>query len=233
MARQLKGLLYFFVTDMRYSFMIFWSILLGVLVVSLCFAYFLLSVEEGSFYFSLSFPIYIYSAIYGFKTVKEAIPFSIKIGATRKNLFLGIGLLFLGLAIVQSLIGNTLHSLTLSFTEATDITTFNFLHLSSFLEDTWLNRVAIDAAITFVLLVLLFFFGLLFYQTGLAGGGIVAGVIVLALLLGIAKGWVFDFLSNLFTDINITYFLQLFVIGLVLYAFTFLFVRKITIVKAK
>lgn len=56
MGRQIKGLLYFFITDLRYSLITFWTILLSILVISLTFAYFLLSVEDGGFYFGFPFP---------------------------------------------------------------------------------------------------------------------------------------------------------------------------------
>ena len=87
MGRQINGLLYFFITDIRYSLMIFWTILLGILGVSLTISYFLLGVEDGSLYFMFQF-IYVYCGILGFITVRESIPFALKMGATRKNLFI-------------------------------------------------------------------------------------------------------------------------------------------------
>ncbi|RKQ31390.1 hypothetical protein [Oceanobacillus halophilus] len=233
MGRQIKGLLYFFLTNIRYSVMIFWSILFGFLILSISFSYFLLGVEDGEFYFGFGFAIYFYVAVLGFMVVKDNIPFSIKMGATRRNIFVGIGLYCLVIAVAKALIGNTLQSLTLAFTEATGITTFHFLHLSSFLEDTWLNRVVIDISIMFFLFAVMFLFGLLFYKTGLAGGGVVVGILLIALLLGIAKGWVADFFTELFTDVNLVFFLQLFGVSLVLYGVSYFLLRRITIIKAK
>src|SRR5699024_5911205 len=87
MGRQIKGLLYFFIADVRYSLTIFWTILMGILVVSLIVAYFLTNVKNGMMSFTLTAPMYVYCAILGFLTVKESVPFSIKMGATRKNIF--------------------------------------------------------------------------------------------------------------------------------------------------
>lgn len=87
MGRQIKGLLYFYMADARHSITIFWTILMSTLVITLTIYYFLKDVDGGFITLSLSVPIYIFCAILGFLTVKESIPFSLKVGATRKNIF--------------------------------------------------------------------------------------------------------------------------------------------------
>ncbi|WP_156291699.1 hypothetical protein [Oceanobacillus salinisoli] len=233
MARQLKGLMYFFITDVRYSLMIFWGILLSILVLSLCISYFLLGVDDGKYYFTLTLPIYIYCAILGFLTVKEAIPFSVKLGATRKSVFIGIGLFFLGLSFAKAVVASMLHSITLTFTQATGISTFHFLHLSELVGDSWFTRVLIDTTVMFFALVFMFVIGLIFYKSGLAGGGIVTGALVLIILVGVAKGWLIDFFVNIFTDLQLTFFWQMLGAGVILYSLSYLVIREITIVKVK
>jgi hypothetical protein len=233
MGRQVKGLLYFFLTDIRYSLMIFWSILLSILVLSLCIAYFLLGIENGNYYLSIDIPIYVYCGILGFLTVKESIPFAIKIGATRKNVFVALGVFFLGLAVVKSVFSSTLQLVTLAFTKATGVSTFNFLYLSPLMEDSWFTRVMIDTAIMFFLFSIMYIFGLMFYKTGLAGGGIAAGILILILLYGVAEGWLIEFFINQFKEPHISFFYQLLGIGLFLYSLTYFLIRKITILKTK
>ncbi|MFD1850468.1 hypothetical protein [Oceanobacillus bengalensis] len=233
MGRQIKGLLYFFATDIRHSLMIFWTILLSILVVSLSISYFLLSVEGAEYYLSLSVPIYIYCSILGFITVKESIPFSLKMGATRKNLFISLGIFFLVLAVAKSIFANIIHALTLLFTDATNIHIFRFIHPAAMLEDTWANRVIIDIAIMFLSFSVMFLIGLLFYKYGLAGGGIVSGVVVVVLLFGIAQGWLIDFFADVFRTMDLTLFIQMIGIGMVVYLLSFIFMRRITTVKAK
>ena len=233
MGRQIRGLLYFFITHQRYSLMIFWTILLSILVVSLSFSYFLLDVEDGAFYFGFAFAVYFYCAILGFMTVKESIPFSLKMGATRKNMFISIGLFFLSIAFAKAVVASTLQEITLLFTEATNLHTFSFLHLASFLQDTWLNRVIIDTAIMFFLSAIMFIIGLLFYKYGLAGGGTVAGAFIVLLLLGIAQGWIIDFFIDLFSDIELTFFFQILGVGIMIYCISFLFIRRVTTVNTK
>lgn len=169
MTRQIKGLLYFFATDIRYSLMIFWTILLGILIVSLVISYFMLGVENGQLYFMFQF-IYVYCGILGFITVKESIPFSLKMGATRKNLFISLGLFFLSIALMKAVIANTLHTVILYATDITNLHSFGFMHLAQLMEDTWINRVVIDTSLMFFFLTVMFLTGLLFYRYGLLGG---------------------------------------------------------------
>lgn len=230
MGRQIRGLLYFFVTDVRYSFMIFWGILLTILIISIALTGFLGNTE---FYFGLSISVYIYCGILGFLTVKESVPFSIKIGAARKNLFIGVGILFVALALVNAIVANTLHAVTLFLLENAGMHTFGFLHPAMLFQDTWFNRVIIDTSFMFFLFTFMFVLGLLFYKYGLAGGGFALGSIVVILLVGIAQGWLIDFFKDLAVNIDLTIFYQMLGIGFVIFCISFLFLRKITTVKVR
>lgn len=233
MGKQIKGLMYFFVTEVRYSLIIFWTILLSILVVSLTISYFLLGVEGGQLYFALSFWLYIYGGIYGFQTVKESIPFALKMGATRKNIYISIGLFFLLLAFAKAFVVNTIQSVTLYFIDVTNLHTFQMLHPAFFLTDNWLNRFIIDMSIIFFSLSFMFIIGLLFYRYGLLGGGSFVGVLVVILLLGIAQGWIINFFAELFSQIEITFFLQLLGVGVIIYLMSILFIRRITTINVK
>ncbi|GAA0597918.1 hypothetical protein GCM10009001_12550 [Virgibacillus siamensis] len=233
MGNQIKGLLYFFVTDIRHSLTVFWTILLSILVVAFAFAIFLTSVEDGFMYFMLTAPIYVYCAILGFLTVKESVPFSIKMGATRKNLFISLGIFFFVLSLTMSVAASVLQEIVNGIAEATGIDTFTFMHLAYFLENTWYTRIVIDTSVSFFFLSFMFIVGLIFYKYGFAGGGGFLGTLVLLLLISIAKGWIIDFFIDLFADIDLTFFYQMIGIGIVLYLISFVFLRKITIVKVK
>ncbi|RDW17190.1 hypothetical protein [Oceanobacillus chungangensis] len=233
MVKQINGLLYFFITDIRYSLTIFWTILLSCLVAILTISYFLLGTGDTIFYFGISVGIYIFAGISGFLMVKENVPSSLKLGATRKNIFISFGLFFFGLALAKAILANTLQSIIVKFVNVTEIYSINFFHPAQLLGDTWLNRVVIDTSILFFSFSLLFVIGLLFYKYGLLGGGIVVGGLVVVLLLGLAQGWIIDFVVELFTDIELTFFYQLLGVGIVVYCLSFLFLRRITTLKAK
>lgn len=235
MGRQIKGLLYFFGSDLRYSLTIFWTILLSILVVSLAFTYFLagLDNEVTLFTFSLTGPMYVYCAILGFLTVKDSVPFLIKMSATRKNIFVGSGGFFLMLSLAMALAAAGLQELVMALMNATGVDFFLFLHPAYFLDGTWYTRIVIDTAIMFFFLAAMFMIGLLFYKYGIAGGGSFLGVLLLISLLGIAQGWLIDFVVDVFTGIDLIFFYQLMGIGLVIYGISFLFLRRITTVKVK
>jgi hypothetical protein len=228
MGRQLKGLLYFFSSNIRHSLLIFWTILMSILVVTLTISYFLLNVE-GEMAFSLTAPMYVYCGIMGFITVKEMIPFSIKMGATRKNLYVVIAIFFLLLSLFKAIAGTIIQILVTSMNEAIGLNNFNFLHLAQFIDDTWYTRVVIDTAVMFFFLTLMFLLGLLFYRFGFAGAGSVLGILLVGLLLSIAKGWAWDFITNIVESFGMTFFLQMTIMSIVFYVLSFFLVRRITI----
>ncbi|MFD1170958.1 hypothetical protein [Oceanobacillus picturae] len=228
MGRQLKGLLYFFSSNIRHSLLIFWTILMSILVVTLTISYFLLNVE-GEMAFSLTAPMYVYCGIMGFITVKEMIPFSIKMGATRKNLYVVIAIFFLLLSSFKAIAGTIIQVLVTSLNEAIGLNNFNFLHLAQFIDDTWYTRVVIDTAVMFFFLTLMFLLGLLFYRFGFAGAGSVLGILLVGLLLSIAKGWAWDFITSIVESFGMTFFLQMTIMSIVFYVLSFFLVRRITI----
>jgi hypothetical protein len=228
MGRQFKGLLYFFSSNVRHSLLIFWTILMSILVVTLTISYFLLNVE-GEMAFSLTAPMYVYCGIMGFITVKEMVPFSIKMGATRKNLYVVIAIFFLLLSLFKAIAGTIIQVLVTSMNEAIGLNNFDFLHLAQFIDDTWYTRVVIDTAVMFFFLTLMFLLGLLFYRFGFAGAGSVLGILLVGLLLSIAKGWAWDFITDIVESFGMTFFLQMTIMSIVFYVLSFFLVRRITI----
>lgn len=234
MTRQMKGLLYFYITDIRFSLTVFWTVLLSSLFVSMLIDYFLLkNVSEGFMAFSLPMALYVYCGILGFLTVKQAIPFSIKIGSTRKNIFISLGLFFLSFSFVMSVFVNSIQSLVEFFHSKMGNETFLFIHFANLTTDTYLTRVLIDTSLMFFLLSFFFLVGLTFYKYGLIGGGALVGTIVIVIISGFAEGWLTNFLINLYETLNTITFWKLTCIALVIYSITWMFIRKITIVQAR
>lgn len=230
MVKQLKGLLYFFITDIRYNFIIFWSILLSTMSVSLIAAYLLIQVGETKMIFVLSAAIYIFCGFIGFFTAKGQIPFAIKIGATRKNLFISLGVFFLGLSIVKAILSNTVQ---LIMEKIFHVKTIVFMHPAQLLTDSWMTRITVDAMVMFCILAFTLLLGLLFYKYGLLGGGSVVGIVVIVLLLGTAQGWLIDFLVDTFQSMSIAFFYQILLMGIIFYGISWILLRKIAIVNIK
>lgn len=232
MSRQIKGLLYFYFTDIRHSLTIFWSILMGILAVSLLLVYVLVG-DDGFMTFALTGPMYVYCAVYGFLSAKEFIPYSIKMGATRKNMMVSLAIFFGVISISFSIIGTVIQEGITLLNEVFGINTFMFLHLSYFLTDTMLSRIVIDAFIMMFFFSLMFIVGLLLYKFGLAIGGTVIGAFFLTFIVGLSKGWVAEGVIKLYKGLDMTYFWKLGIISVVIYSLSWLFLRRITIVKAK
>lgn len=231
MGRQINGLLYFYFANFRHSIIIFWTILMGILMVSLTFSYFMKDIEDGFMTMSLTVPMYIYCAILGFLTVKEAIPFSLKRGAIRKNIFVSLAVFFFVLSFAQAVVGSTIQVIVDFFNTKVGIDMFSFQHLAYFTTDTWLHRIFIDTSVMFFFFSVMFVIGLLFYRYGLAGGGAVIGLFVIIVLTGVGQGWLIDFLVEQFRTLDHMFYFQLFIIGVIFYVFSILLLRNITIVK--
>lgn len=231
MGRQIKGLLYFYFADTRHSLTVFWTILLSILVVTLTITLFLNKIEDVFMTLSLTGPMYIYCGILGFLTVKEFIPFSIKRGATRKNIFISMVIFFLGLSFMKAIVGSALQVIAAFFNTKMGIENFHFIHLAYFTNDTWYYRIMIDMSIMFFAFSVMFVIGLLFYRYGLVGGGVFVGTLIIIILTGVSQGWLIDFLINIFKNFDNIFYLQLFGIGVVIYAFSMLLLRRITILK--
>src|SRR5699024_3181380 len=92
---------------------------------------------------------------------------------------------------------------------------FSFSHFVDFFgENTWLNRFIVDTSISFFFIAVMFLIGLIFYRYHLIGGFSFLAIGLFILIFAIAKGWVWDFLVNVYTDFSIVFFYQMFVTGI-------------------
>lgn len=237
MTKQLNGSLYYLVANVRYSFIIFWIILMVMLAVTIISA---LLVPDSVISFQLAAPIYVFAAVIGFWTVKNAFPYLIKMGSTRKNIFLSFGIYALLLSLLNAVIANSVNSIValifggkmeLGFITVTENgSTMTNYHLGDFLgENSWITRVFIDTSISFFFLAVMFIIGLIFYRFGLIGGFSFIGAGVIIFILGMSKGWLLDFFAAIFRDFSIIFFYQLLVTGILIYLVSFLLIRRITI----
>lgn len=238
MDSQLKGAFFFVLTNMKQPFIIFWLVLTSFLVITYGLSYLFIS-EDTTVMYDLSFPIYIFGAVFGFVAVKNCIPYLIKMGSTRFNIFITAGLAFFGLTLLNAILSNTIYfainkmfrtTNEAMFTIETGENAYSFSHIADLVtESTWYSRIIIDTSIAFFLLACFFILGLIFYRFGYIGGFSVLGILMATLMLSIAKGWVFDYLFESFTDFHFVFFYQLLLIGIVIYLMSYVFMRRITI----
>src|SRR5690625_349326 len=230
MSKQLKGSLYYLFANLRFSLIIFWIILGTLLLLTVVSA---ILIPDSVISFSLWGPIYGFAAVIGYWTVKNTLPFLIKMGSTRKNLFVSMGLYAIGLSLLNAFIANTLNSIvTLTIGEEREIgsifvsdsgSTMTFNHIGEFLgKNTWLMRVFIDTSISFFLLAAMFIVGLIFFRSGIVGGFSFLGAFVLLFIFGMSKGWLLDFFITIYNNFSFAFFYQLLLTGIVIYLISFL-----------
>jgi len=241
MDGQLRGAVYFILTNIKRPFIIFWTVLVSFMVLTYGIDYIFSTGNDTAVNYDLSFSIYIFSAVLAYVTVKNCIPYLIKMGSTRMNIFVSTGVSFLILALVNAALSNTIYLIAEKifrvtndgiFVIETGEKSYSFSHLADsdlVLETTWYSRVVIDTSIAFFLLACFFIIGLIFYRFGYIGGFTILGITMATLVFGIAKGWILDFFIELFTDFSFIFFYQLLLSGVVIYLISYIVMRKITI----
>ena len=227
MKRQLKAMLSFFTADMRYSYYIFWTVFSAIILLSLGLTY--LFSEATTIFNAVSTSVYIYGAILGFKTVKETLPFSLKMGGTRKNYFASIGLYFAGVSILSAIIESALYYLTTSITKTFSIN-MTLLHPAALLnqEDSFFYRFAADFVILFYLLTFFFIMGLIFYKYNIAVGFSVIGLIILALIGTAADGVLIELVKKIVIEASFTHYFATFGISIIMYMVSWLLLYNIS-----
>lgn len=239
---QFKGLLYYGFVNIRYSLTIFWLILIGILLFSFGVELILGPDEDTSIYFTFSGPLYVFSMIMGYWMVKNMLPYLLKMGSNRMNLYVGYGILFLALSIFNAVMGNTINSLTtkyygtagtmMKFTvnNGDETTRVQFNHLADFVaQNDWFHRVMIDISLSFFFITVSFMIGLVFYRYRLLGGFSFLGVLFLAFIIAGAKGWIVELIVHLYHNFSFLFFYQLFGIGVFIYLLSYLLIRRVTI----
>lgn len=229
MSNQIKGLLYFFILYTRRSFFIFWGILFGFLVLNFIIALLFIEGTGGEMIFGLSLAVYIYSAIYSFHLVKQGIPFVLKMGATRKKLFLGLGMFLIGLTVLQAVIANVIQSFCKLIIKQFSIDGVGFISIAQFFDTRWITSFTVDATIIFFVMSVMIMLSLFFYKYGLTGGGGIIALVLVFVLFGFAEGFLKDFVMNIAQSFDLVFFFQLAGVGFLLYLGSWGFFRKITI----
>lgn len=237
MVNQLKGSLYYTFINLRFSLIIFWGVLAGVLAISVVTQNL---IADSYMPFNMSMPTYIFAAAFGYWMVKNTIPYLIKMGGTRTIIFLVMGIFGIVLSLFNALLANSISKLiTMIYgnTGVGGVITFEvdgkkmtFNHIGDFLtNNTWFTRVIIDTSISFFLFGCLFICGLIFYKYGLVGGFGFLALGMISIILDASTGWLEEFVTTIFTNFNFTFFYQLFVVGLLIYLLSYLLLRQLTI----
>jgi len=237
MVKELKGSLVYLFSNLRFSLIVFWSILIAVLLISVVTSIIL---EDSHVSFNMSAPVYFFTGVFGFWMVKNGIPFLIKMGATRKAIFIASGIFGIVLSLLNAIIANTIIKIVSFIYKSEGINSALSIyingneqqinHISQFIgQDSIFSRIAIDSTISFFLFCGLFLSGLIFYKYGVVGGISFSVLVFLFIIYAGNVGWLETLFIYLFSDFNVTFFYQLFAVGIVFYLLSFLLLRRLTI----
>ncbi|WP_440895087.1 hypothetical protein ACS127_10990 [Amphibacillus sp. Q70] len=233
MNNQIKGMFYYYSIDVIRSLKIFFTILIGILLASAVVCYLLLGMDEFHMYFALPFATYTNVGIIAFQLVKGNVAFGLKMGAVRKNIYLMQVYFMFAYSIIIAVLSSTLQLITEWLFEAFNITNFIFWHPAVLLTDNWVTRIIVDALVMFFIMALLYLMALIFYRTGLIGGGSLLGLLIVITLHGVFEGWIIRGLMDIFSNITMVSFVTLFIIGIGFCLLGFPFMRRITVVKTR
>ncbi|WP_066188008.1 MULTISPECIES: hypothetical protein [Gracilibacillus] len=233
MNHQIKGMLYYYTQGVLHSTKIFWTILVAIILTMNIICYLLLDVADFEMYFAIPFATYTNVAIVSYQLIKGNVPFGLKMGATRKNIYI-MQLYFMVLySFAMAVAASTFRQIIEWLQQWAGITNYQFVHPAMALTDNWAMRIVVDTLVMFFLMAALYLIALIFYRTGLLGGGILLGAMLVTVLFGVFEGWMIDLVMNVIPNVDFMSFVILFAIGIVFSLIGFPFMRRITIVQTR
>lgn len=236
--KEMQSVLYYLMINVRRTFIIFWIILTSIYAVSIIFSFI---VGNGHVFFQAYFPVYIFSMVIGMWTVKNALPYLLKMGMTRKMMYGSIWLYFFLFAMINVLLAHLYSFITdllnrtqtggkFTIVNGVEEYVFDFTHIAQFLEnDTLWNRISVDIILCMTVLIFMFMMGLIFYQYGLIGGFSFVGLFLIAYFILLATDGLIDVFSYIYHHFTMVLFYQLLGITLIVYLLTYLILRRFTL----
>ncbi|WP_223703372.1 hypothetical protein [Sutcliffiella deserti] len=195
MLKDMRAVLYYLAVDMRFSFIVFWSIM----ILSITTMFLIVLSFDTNMIVVTSMAIYIFCGITGFLTTKETFPYCIKLGATRNQYLLSV----LIYCVIVATVFSTIHIIYLKiFNQIVAISgsehflTFHTVEATA-LANTWYNQLFVDTIICFLLLSFGFLLGTIFYRTGLIGGLSTLALIVIIAIFPPTRNFLLDILVDM------------------------------------
>ncbi len=100
-------------------------------------------------YFAIPFGTYFNVGVVGVLLVKGSVPFGLKMGATRKNMYL-MHLYFMAVySFIMAFLGSTLQQITEWIFNIVGVTNYIYVHPAMLLTDNWVMRIVVDTFVMF------------------------------------------------------------------------------------
>lgn len=185
----LKGSFYVFFQSYKKQNIIFWCILFSIVFLS-----FFLDSFFGkyiSFAITISIPVYIFYSTMATKVLNKTMPYFLKLGLSRRQYVLYLGLFFLAWSIIGAFIIACTHEIITFFSKLLDVKDIIIIH-PILLFDTSQPFMLI-IVLDFVLLLFCLISGLLlnvvFYRLGTIGGYSFIGILALIPIVMVIFEW--------------------------------------------
>lgn len=185
----LKGSFYVFFQSYKKQNIIFWSILFSIVFLS-----FFLDSFFGkyiSFAITISIPVYIFYSTMASKLLNKTMPYFLKLGLSRMQYVVHVGLFFLAWSIVGAFIIACTHEMIVFFSKLLDVKDIIIIH-PVLLFDT-AHSFVLTLALDFALLLFCLISGLLlnvvFYRLGTIGGYSFIGVMAFIPIVMVIFEW--------------------------------------------
>ena len=168
MIVEVKAILYYLFTEMKYSLIIFWSIFLSSIIL----LFILSDLVLRNVIISTSLATYVFCTIIGFLITKKNLPFCIRFGATRNSFHLSVSLFLVLLSIGLAIINQTVTSFILTMKNQLTIEGIMIYEPAKLLMESpsWGSSILIDSIIIFLVLTIGYFLGSIVYRFGQLGG---------------------------------------------------------------
>ncbi|KOY82802.1 hypothetical protein I6G82_12645 [Lysinibacillus macroides] len=194
----LKGSFYILFQSYKKQNIIFWSILFSIILLS-----FFLDTFFGqfvSFAITISIPVYIFYSSMAAKFLNKTLPYFLKLGISRQQYMVNIGLFFISWSVLGALIIACTHKTVSSISNLLSVKDIIIIH-PALLFDTspsFLQMMALDTVLLLFCLSSGLLLNVVFYRLGILGGYSFLGLLTLIPIVTIIFEWyspLFDFLT--------------------------------------
>ncbi|WP_338786818.1 hypothetical protein [Metabacillus sp. FJAT-53654] len=225
MKEELKAILYYMFTEMKFSLMIFWSILLSSIVVLFVLADF----AFRNVVISTSIATYVFCGFVGFLVTKKNLPFCIKFGATRNSFHLSASIFLLLLSIGLAIVNEIVTSIVNYTQDLLLVDGILIFEPAKLLVNTpsFGFSILFDSFIIFVVLTIGYLLGSIVYRFGQIGGFITLACVLLFNFLPFVQDAISHFFQGFLNeDMNINF------VFLIIFSFILLIINWFIIKKS-
>ncbi|WP_155590357.1 hypothetical protein [Lysinibacillus cavernae] len=225
----IKGSFYILFQSYKKQNIIFWSILFSIVLLS-----FFLDTFFGqyiSFAITISIPVYIFYSLMAAKLLNRTLPYFLKLGVSRQQYLLNVGLFFISASLVGALIIASAHKIIVYISNLLNVKDIIIIHPILFFNNahSFLQTVAMDTVLLLFCLSSGLLLNVVFYRLGILGGYSFIGLLVLIPIIMVIFQW-YSPLFNLFANSSIFAILGcILVFSVLLYLVITAFLRKISV----